>query len=227
MFEALRRHTTTIAVAMVTAAVTAGGPALAAAVQEGLNADQVDGKHAVGAGATVAQRSGKLVATNASGRLPNNIIAKAPDANTLDGINSTGFLRTGAKAADANKLDGRDSADFAPATLKSGTVVSGVYAAYGTGPGGYIGGAVQYPIQPATAISGSNIHYASGSPTEACPGVGDAAAGHVCMYPSELGSATFAFTYQAATSGKTGFFYYANATGSGPFMTGTWTMRAP
>jgi len=50
------------------------------------NADKVDGKHAVGAGATVTQRKGKLVATSGTtGRLPNNIIAKAPDSTELGG----------------------------------------------------------------------------------------------------------------------------------------------
>lgn len=108
----LSRHVTTMVVAMVTAAVTAGGPALAHGVRHALfahNADKVDGKHAVNAGASLASRAGKLVATGRTGRLPNNIITKAPDADKLDGINSTGFLRAGGKAADADKLDGLDS----------------------------------------------------------------------------------------------------------------------
>lgn len=110
-----RRNLTTMLVAMVTAAVTAGGPALADGVRHAMfahNADKVDGKHAVGAGATNAQRTGKLVATDANGRLPDNIILKAPDANRLDGTDSTGFLRAKAKAADADALDGKDSSAF-------------------------------------------------------------------------------------------------------------------
>jgi len=60
------------------------------------NADKVDGKHAVSFGASPAVRAGKLVATSANtGRLPNNIIAKAPNAEKLDGINSTGFALAG------------------------------------------------------------------------------------------------------------------------------------
>ena len=107
------RHLTTILVAMATAAVTAGGPALAAAVAEAVNADTVDGKHAVGAGASVSKREGKLVATSeTTGRLPNNIIRKAPDAQQLDGIDSDGFLRKNGKAADSQLLDGFNSTDF-------------------------------------------------------------------------------------------------------------------
>jgi hypothetical protein len=64
-------------------------PAVSATVKHALfadRADTVDGKHAVGAGASPAKRRGKLVATNRKGRLPNNVIAKAPDAARLDGF---------------------------------------------------------------------------------------------------------------------------------------------
>lgn len=50
------------------------------------NSDKVDGKHAVGSGASTTQRKGKLVATNPqTSRLPDNIIKKAPDASRLGG----------------------------------------------------------------------------------------------------------------------------------------------
>lgn len=78
----------TVLVAMVTAAITAGAPAIAHGVHAAFahNADKVDGKHAVGSGATTASRKGKLVATSpATGRLPNNIIATAPNAAKLQG----------------------------------------------------------------------------------------------------------------------------------------------
>ncbi len=101
-----------IVIATVCLVVGLSAPAIGHGVhaQFAHNADKVDGKHAVGAGASTNQRKGKLVATSGtSGRLPNNIIAKAPDADTLDGVDSTGFLRTTAKAADAETLDGKDS----------------------------------------------------------------------------------------------------------------------
>jgi hypothetical protein len=116
MLKSLRRHLGTIAVAMVTAAVTAAAPAIAHGVEHALfahDADKVDGKHAVGSGATLTNRKGKLVATNGTtGLLPNNIIAKAPDADKLDGQDSSAFLGASAKAADANLLDGIDSTGF-------------------------------------------------------------------------------------------------------------------
>lgn len=103
-------------VAGIVAALTAGGPAIAHGVRHAMfahNADKVDGKHAVGAGATVQARKGKIVATSgATGRLPNNIIARAPDAALLDGLDSTAFLAAGGKAADAELLDSLDSTAF-------------------------------------------------------------------------------------------------------------------
>lgn len=76
--------------AVATACLVVGtlSPSVAATAHRALvpNADKVDGFHAVGAGTHVADRRGRLVATNRStGRLPNNIIAKAPDAALLDG----------------------------------------------------------------------------------------------------------------------------------------------
>lgn len=84
--------------------LTGGGASLAATVFDAdyaRNADKVDGRHAVGANATLSERAGRLVAANTAGRLPNDIIRKAPDANLLDGLNSTAFQRrvTGTCAA--------------------------------------------------------------------------------------------------------------------------------
>jgi hypothetical protein len=90
----LQRHATTVLVAMATAVVTAGGPALAVAVAQAVNADTVDSFHAVGAGASRSNRAGKLVATNGStGRLPNDIIATAPNSARLGGLRPSAFSR--------------------------------------------------------------------------------------------------------------------------------------
>lgn len=60
------------------------------------NSDKVDGRHAVGAGKSTEKRSGKLVATNRSGHLPNNIIRKARKAKEADRLGDygpTAFVR--------------------------------------------------------------------------------------------------------------------------------------
>jgi hypothetical protein len=59
----------------------------------GINADRVDGRHAVGPGAGRWQRAGKLVAADSKGFLPNNIIRKARNADKLDGLDSSRFLQ--------------------------------------------------------------------------------------------------------------------------------------
>ncbi len=45
--------------------------------------------------------------------------AKAVDADRLDGIDSSGFLRSNAKAVDADKLDGKNSTEFLPTSRGS------------------------------------------------------------------------------------------------------------
>ncbi len=96
MFDILRRHLPVAVTAAVVCSLFAGGPTVARAAFDAVNADKVDGKHAVGSAASTRQRKGKLVATHPrSGRLPNNIIAKAPNAGRLDGRDSTEYLVTG------------------------------------------------------------------------------------------------------------------------------------
>lgn len=67
-------------------------PPVAAAVYDAVNADKVDGRHAVAAATTPASRAGKLVATNSSGRQPNDIIATAPNAAKLGGFLPAAYL---------------------------------------------------------------------------------------------------------------------------------------
>jgi hypothetical protein len=108
--------------ALVVALAGTAGPAIAHGVNHALfahNADKVDNKHAVGAGATLDARKGKLVATSpTTGYLPDNIIQKAGDAEKLDGVDSSGFLSATGKAADADKLDGLNSTAFATSTVE-------------------------------------------------------------------------------------------------------------
>ena len=112
---------------VATVCLTAGwtGPAVAGAVVTyAQNSDKVDGKHAVGAGASTAARKGKLVATSpTTGRLPNNIIAKAPDAAKLGG-NSAATLRTMSLTARSALLTGSSTdggfGPYIPASPDSG-----------------------------------------------------------------------------------------------------------
>jgi hypothetical protein len=115
MLERLRKHASTVAVAALTAMVTATAPAIAEVIADfAKNADKVDGKHAVGFNATSGERKGKLVATSrGTGRLPNDIIAKAPNANLLDGIDSATFVLEGETVQEATHAATADEATHA------------------------------------------------------------------------------------------------------------------
>ena len=119
----LRENGRTIFVAVVVAGLV-GAPAIARVVADyAKNSDKVDGKHAVGARAPATKRRGKLVATNAQGFLPNNIIRKARDANKLDGLDSTAFRQKYARVLIVAKSGG----DFA-------TIQEAIDAATPNGP---------------------------------------------------------------------------------------------
>jgi hypothetical protein len=101
------------------------GPSLAGGKFDARNADMVDGKHAVGSGASVSERKGKVVATSSkTGRLPNSIIGRARNADKLDGLDSAAFSPavhqhdagdiTG--DIDAETLDGFESSAFVQRT---------------------------------------------------------------------------------------------------------------
>jgi hypothetical protein len=95
MLEKVRRHTS-LFVAVTAVAILAASQAVAQAGPAGLDADTVDGRHAWGPGASLTDRAGDLVATNAAGYLPNDIIRKAPDADLLDGLEAAAFARAAA-----------------------------------------------------------------------------------------------------------------------------------
>lgn len=86
MNSSLRQHVTVMIAAALGVMIGSVGPGVAQAAYDAVNADKVDGKHAVGAGATVNQRKGKLVATYpTTGFLPNNIIKRAQDSARVNG----------------------------------------------------------------------------------------------------------------------------------------------
>ena len=77
--------------ALLISTASAGGPAIAGALAG--DSDTVDGFDAVKASTPTKQRKGKLVATSSTnGRLPNNIIKKAPNAKRLAGKPSSYFV---------------------------------------------------------------------------------------------------------------------------------------
>ena len=95
MRERFRRLLPIVLTALLTATLTVAGPSIAETVNKALfdeNADKVDGIHAKDYTTNADQRANKLVATNGQGRLPNNIIKKAPDAAKLNGLKGARYI---------------------------------------------------------------------------------------------------------------------------------------
>jgi hypothetical protein len=102
----VRRTLQTGVAAMIVAATVAGGPALAGAVAfDAENADKVDGKHAVGAGASIDARRGKLVATDrTTGRLPADIIDSTAFATITAGDTADGGRFVDSRPVEVNRV---------------------------------------------------------------------------------------------------------------------------
>jgi|GEM_PF-4616998 len=104
-----------------------GGPALARAM--GVNADQVDGLHAVKATASTAQRKGKLVATDKkTGAFAANVIpdgakfpAKAPVGVTLTGMWAFDYVSGGAGGDYGSVIDFQTELPSEPVPVFSGS----------------------------------------------------------------------------------------------------------
>jgi hypothetical protein len=110
--SAMRKYLPTLLLIVLTSLITSAAPTIANTVADfAKNAGAVDGKSAVAALASIDERKGKLVATSqTTGLLPNNIIAKAPNADLLDGVDSTGFYRTSDTVANATHAASADTA---------------------------------------------------------------------------------------------------------------------
>lgn len=90
-----RQWMLTVAVALVTAAITAGAPSIAATF-DAHNAENVDGLNAVKSSVSTMQAAGRLVAHNSSGVVPKKFLPQVGNAETLDGLDASAFALAGA-----------------------------------------------------------------------------------------------------------------------------------
>ncbi len=224
MLEIVRKHLTTIVVAMVVASVTAATPAMASSVQRVLfanNSDKVDGRHAVAATASPAQRAGKLVATNSAGRLPNTIIAKAPDADLVDGVDATDLVPGG--------------------VLPRGATIRGHYANMGATNGTSFqiaGEGISFGYRLSSAPEPEVIR-AGDAPSAHCPGNAlnpTAARGYLCVYESDGQNKRDRFYpavgvgFSGGTTTPFGAYVYTQSNTASPaffWSRGTWAVTAP
>ena len=120
-------------------------------------------------------------------------------------------------------------------TLASGQTETGLYSAWGTGVG-YTSDAVTYRIRLAATIPDTNVHFVdiSHTFTADCPGFGQAAAGHLCVYEHNNGNRTFGSIFMADVdsgpfgSSTAGFgIYFSASSAGGSYSYGEWAVTAP
>jgi hypothetical protein len=131
---------------------------------------------------------------------------------------------------------GDNGADFtADTTLASGSTLTGQWNALGHG-GGYLGNAVTYRLPLAATPAAGSAHYIIGSAyTAQCPGIGEAAAGELCVYQVASSAATFGVIYAIepgstaiSRGAKDGFQIQFTTTGTvQAWAYGAWATTAP
>ena len=133
----------------------------------------------------------------------------------------------------ADQLDGKDSSDFMTynSTLKSGQTLAGVWGAATPGTttnAEFAVDTIEFRPKLAAAIPRSNMHYVT-SATSECPGQGQAASGHLCVYETWTHGLPFYGFYSVGSSAadEWGTALYFQADSSTSNARGTWAVTAP
>jgi hypothetical protein len=117
-------------------------------------------------------------------------------------------------------------------TLHAGQTLTGVYSAATAGTGGYLGTTLTFQPRLPAAIAFANIHYipTAGPFTSNCPGAGQAAAGHLCIYEKWINTATFVQAVNPESASPNGSSVQGvglvwNATTAGANTRGVWAVQ--
>jgi hypothetical protein len=203
-----------------------GGATALAASQLGKNT--VGSKQLKKNSVTAAKLKNKAVTT---GKIADKAITGAKVADgTLTGANiNPSTLGTVPNATHANSADAASGLT----TLPSGKSESGFYAtASGGGSAGYIAEGVTFPQPLAAPIPKGNVEWLlAGETSPACPGVGQAAPNHVCLYDNESFAVSLCCIYDFAlnepAADKNGFIAYWYPEDEDAYVSGQWTVTAP
>ena len=118
------------------------------------------------------------------------------------------------------------------ANLPAGQRETGVFSATANAAG-FSAATIGFRPRLPADIAAANAHYMTGGATSAnCPGVGQAAAGHLCVYESAVVTSTFSGFFDIDAGGgpgvdRKGTIMFWTVTGSQSRVWGTWTVRAP
>jgi hypothetical protein len=158
-------------------------------------------------------------------------------------LNQTG--RAGANGAQGpTGPSGRDGSNGSPgspgtdltasSTLAPGQTESGIFGANANVEGGFGSTAIQFRPLLATGVSEGSLHYVpmKGSDPN-CPGPGQAARGHLCLYEGVNSNMSFLGFYNpkasiAHSADGTGVVaFFTDTTGTMNHVRGTWSVTAP
>jgi hypothetical protein len=117
-------------------------------------------------------------------------------------------------------------------TLPSGESESGAWATGDSTSGEYL--AINFPIPLASGLPAANLHFMGLSTSAACPGAGQAAAGHLCVYAGPGRNHLTFFFFDDPINGSAdsnaapfGVNMYLYAGASTDTAGGSWTVTAP
>ncbi|MCP3976003.1 MAG: hypothetical protein GY720_16100 [bacterium] len=178
-------------------------------------------------------------------------LKSAADATTLRLINSSGSgpalslvvapgvaplkVSSSRRVEDLNAdlLDGKSSNYFAPKQARPGQTLVGAFGAAGDGT--FLVHAATFATPLTKGVPQSRVHYVlpAAGPTSDCPGVFEAAAGHLCIYATWERNATFSgigrIDGENLNSGASryGFTILWTGTSSSANVRGNWAFTVP
>jgi hypothetical protein len=159
-------------------------------------------------------------------------LGAVPNATNANSANSANSANT---AGNSQQLGGVPAANYktANAVLQSGVTLSGIYAGANT-TGSFITYGIEFDPRLPADIDPANAHrMAIGATSAECPGQGQAAQGHFCLYEVAAVNATPAGAFFQPSSGSAqgvddiGTLVFWNATAATSRVWGTWAVTAP
>jgi hypothetical protein len=158
--------------------------------------------------------------------------AKIADGSVTGADINPSTLGTVPKATDATHATSADSASGLT-TLPSGKSESGFYASGGgESASGFIADGITFPQPLASRIPKGNVEWLREEEiSPSCPGVGQAAPNHVCLYDNEESEVDlcciYDFEFNNPAADKNGLIIYWEPTEEGSYVSGEWTVTAP
>lgn len=160
-------------------------------------------------------------------------IAKVPAAAAADAATHATTADSATTAANASALGGVAASGYLRSTLPSGQTESGNYSVGGSGTG-YMNQGFQFAMPLSAAVDGAHVEFhTAGTTSTNCPGLGQAAAGFLCVYEAAAGNRNAAAGSPVANHNGNagadtyGFNVWLGSTNTNAFSYGSWTVKAP